>query len=107
MKIIVYEIAAPLGHPDDEISVANDTITINGVDHDLSAVPEGGIATAEGDSPFAGPIRRVSGELIVPLQVHYNRLTARPNQPTDPEHWTVTITSGPLPDLIARRKVSA
>jgi hypothetical protein len=52
------------GQPEMTIRVVGDTITLDGVAYDLSAVPEGG----EGewpDSPITGNIRREGGTLHV------------------------------------------
>lgn len=102
MQIIIHPIANLPGAADDAVTVSGDTITVNGTAYDLSTVPDGGEAVADGEHPFAGPIRRVGGELIVPLVVRYDSATAVPNQPTDWAHWTVTVTSGALPDRVTR-----
>lgn len=102
MKITLHPCAALPGAPDDAVSVSGETITVNGTAYDLSSVPEGGEAEAQGDHPFAGPITRTGGVLTVPLVYRYSTATAEPNQPTDPAHWIVDITSGALPDKIAR-----
>ena len=104
MQIIINPVAALPGQPDDTVTVSGDTITVNGEAFDLSGIPEGGEATAEGDHPFTGPIRRESGTLIVPLRVMYDGATAEPSQPTDWNHWTVTVESGPLPDRVIRKQ---
>lgn len=103
MKITIHPIAALPGHPDDTVEVDGDTITVNGVDYDLSAIPEGGEATAEGEHPFAGPIRREGGELHLGLIYHYSTSTAEPDQGDTPP--VVEITSDDLPDPIARREI--
>lgn len=105
MQIIIHPCAALPGEQDDIVTVSGDTITINDFPYDLSAVPDGGEATAEGDHPFAGLIRREDGELIVPLIVRYDSTTAEPDQPRDWSHWTVTLTGGALPDRVVRKPV--
>jgi hypothetical protein len=102
MQIIIHPIANLPGQPGDAVTVAGDTITVNGTPFDLSPIPEGGEGTAHGDHPFAGVIRRTGGVLIVPLALRYDTATAASDQPIDPDHWAVTITSGALTDRIAR-----
>lgn len=102
MQIIIHPIANLPAQPGDTVTVSGDVITVNGAPFDLSAIPEGGEGTAHGGHPFAGVIRRTGGALIVPLALRYDTASAAPDQPTDPAHWTVTLTSGPLPDLVIR-----
>lgn len=92
MKITIHPIAALPGHPDDTVEVDGDTITVNGVDYDLSAIPEGGEATAEGEHPFAGPIRREGGELHLGLIYHYSTSTAEPDQGDTPP-WSRSLAT--------------
>ena len=103
MKITLHPIAGLPGAADDAVSVAGDVLTVNGTAYDLSTVPEGGEAMPEGDHPFIGPITRKDGELHLGLRLVYDRGTALPDQPVDPDHWRVTLTSGALPDPIARK----
>jgi hypothetical protein len=81
------------GAPATEIVVAGDTVTVDGVSYDLSAVPEGGRATPKGEHPFVGSIGRAGGELSVELTVTLPP-NADPVQPVGPAHWTVTVPSG-------------
>lgn len=103
MQITLHPVAALPGQPDDAVAVAGETIIVNGIAHDLSAVAEGGAVEPPGDHPFAGAVTRRGGALQVPLRLHYDSLTAAPCQPADPAHWRVTLDDGPLPDLILRR----
>jgi len=82
------------GQTETAISVSGDTITVDGTPYDLSAVPEGGEATPQGDDhPFTGTITRQGGELHCTVRVHLGD-TAANDQPTDPAHWIVTVTDG-------------
>jgi hypothetical protein len=103
MQIIIHPTANLPGAPDDVVSVAGDTITVNGVAFDLSSVPADGEGIPGGEHPFAGVIRREGGVLIVPLVVRYDTATALSDQPTDPAHWVVTLKTGALPDRVARK----
>lgn len=53
------------GQPEMTIHVAGDTIMLDGVAYDLSAVPEGGEGWPEDVTSLVGPIRRISGILHV------------------------------------------
>lgn len=74
------------------INVAGDTITIDGTPYDLSAVPEGGEATAE-DSPFSGKITRVDGVINCTVLVVLDG-TAADEQGKDP--WIIENASGDI-----------
>lgn len=91
------------GEPETSISVSGDTVTVDGTAYDLSAVPEGGEATPSGEHPFVGTITREAGVIRCTIRVAYDTATAENDQPTDPAHWQVDVTSGPVPDLIQRR----
>lgn len=107
MQITISPAAALASEGDDTVTVSGDTITHNGTAFDLSSIPDGGSAEAEGDHPFAGVIERIGGVLHVPLRVQYDRKTAEPHQPRDPAHWVVTVTDGPLPDKVIRKGETA
>ena len=47
------------------ITVAGEVLTIDGIDYDLSAVPEGGEGWPEEDTLIIGPITRIDGVLHV------------------------------------------
>jgi hypothetical protein len=83
------------GQPETEVSVSGDTITVDGTPYDLSAVPEGGRATPQGEHPFEGTITRQGGEIVCTLRVLLGD-DAAPDQPVDPARWTVTATEGPV-----------
>ena len=63
---------------DSVVTVSGDTLTIDGVPYDLSVIPEGAEATDEdSDSPFIGPIRRLSGHIVCTVMYRYDMTTAR------------------------------
>jgi len=77
------------GQPETQISVSGDTITVDGTTYDLSAVPEGGEATPQGDNhPFSGTITRDGGSIHCTVRVMLGD-TAANDQPTDPAHWII------------------
>lgn len=95
MQLQLNPVTVLSGRPETTLSVKGDTITVDGVDYDLSAIPEGGEATAQGDHPFAGPITRAGGVLNVPVRVVLGP-DAEHRQPTDPAHWRVEAPDGPV-----------
>ncbi|RVV99693.1 hypothetical protein EKE94_03150 [Mesobaculum littorinae] len=103
MHIDLHIIAGLPGQPDDTASVAGDVLTHNGTAYDLSAVPEGGSGTLEGDHPFVGPITREGGVLRLGLRLTYDAARAEADQPADPAHWRVEVTEGPVPDRVIRK----
>lgn len=104
MKITIKPIAMLPGGAETQVSVSGDRITWDGMPYDLSAVPEGGEATPQGDHPFAEPITREAGEIACTVKVFFDPATAEPNKPTDPAYWTVTVASGVVPDMIPRKQ---
>jgi hypothetical protein len=87
------------GQPETSASVAGDTLTVDGVDYDLSAVPEGGFA--EPDHPFVGRIRRSGGVLTLSLRWRYDAATAAAHQPTVAP--VLSVVAGAVPDPIIRK----
>lgn len=55
------------GQPEMTLHVAGEILTIDGVSHDLSIVPEGGEGWPGEDTPFCGPITRENGVLHAAL----------------------------------------
>jgi len=98
MKLILSPQAGLPGATETTASVAGDVLTVDGVAYDLSAIPEGGEATPEGDHPFIGTITRTGGEIVATTLWQYS--AGAVDQPTDPAHWIVTVTDGPVPSLI-------
>lgn len=75
------------------VSVSGLTLTIDGTDYDLSAIPENGQADANENSPFAGTVTRDS----VTIRYEYDSQLAEPNQSTDWEDYTFDVVSGDVP----------
>jgi hypothetical protein len=73
------------------VSISGLTLTIDGVDHDLSVIPVGG--QADGEAPFVGVVTR--DECTV--QYFYDSSKAEPNQSTDWNDYTFDIDSGEVP----------
>lgn len=90
------------GQPETTITVAGDVLTVDGVAYDLSQVPEGGEATASGEHPFAGPIRRQGGVIHAGLHLRLGD-DAAPHQPADPARWTLTAGEGPVNPPVLRQ----
>ena len=76
-----------------EVSVSGDSIVIDGVQYDLSHIPEGGQADAAEGGPFVGVITRESVKVIY----HYDRQAAEPYQSTNWEDYTFEIVEGEVP----------
>ena len=105
MKLTLSPQVGLPGQPETEITVSGDTLTVDGTPYDLSAVPEGGEATPQGDDhPFTGKITRVDGVIHCGVSVRYDD-TAERHQPTDPAHWIVDVSSGPVTIPVIRKPV--
>jgi hypothetical protein len=91
------------GQPEMTIHVAGDVITVDGVEFDLSPVPEGGEAWPEGAHPFAGPITRAGGVLHLTLVARLGD-TAADDQPDSP--WIIEDASGDVTIPAARREAA-
>ncbi|WP_417713730.1 hypothetical protein [Pseudophaeobacter arcticus] len=89
------------GQPETSASVVGDTLTVDGVEYDLSAVPEGGFAEPSGDHPFVGRIRRSGGVLSLSLRWRYDAATAEAHQPSVAP--VLSVTAGAVPDPITRK----
>jgi hypothetical protein len=100
MKLTLHMQAGLPGDPETTASVAGDILTIDGVEYDLSPVPEGGQAVPEGASPFVGFMTRAGGEIAAEILWRYDAATADPDQ--GGQIPVVTVTAGPLPDPVAR-----
>lgn len=96
MKISISPIAKLPTRAATTASVAGDVLTVDGVDYDLSAVPEGGEASPEGDHPFIGPITRSGGEIACTIRWRYaGGGSVSVNGP-------LTVTDGAVPNPIVR-----
>jgi hypothetical protein len=101
MKLTICPHAGLPGERETTASVSGDILTIDGVSYDLSAVPEGGEATPEGDHPFIGKITRVNGEVVATIRWRHGE-DADGRQPLDPAHWVVTVADGPVPSPVVK-----
>lgn len=99
------EIFLSVGSPETTVVVSGDVITVDGVAFDLSSVPEGGEAEANGDHPFCGPIRRVDGEIQCCIRWAYDpKVSANDQSPTMPVR---TVTQGAIASPVLRKGASA
>jgi len=88
------------GIHEDTVSVAGDVLTVDGIDYDLSAIPEGGEATPEGlDHPFRGKITREGGVIHATVRVRMAN-TADLREVAD---WTIPNASGAITIPAARK----
>lgn len=96
MKITLSPVRGRPGEPETGISVGGDRITVGGTEYDLSPVPEGGEAMPQGDDhPFSGKIIRQGGIIHCTVRVLLGD-GAEPDQPTDPAHWIMDVSLGPV-----------
>lgn len=90
MKIILSPVAS---NKTTTVSINGLVLTIDGVDYDLSIIPEGGQAEASEDSPFIGTVTRDS----VTIRYEYDSMKAEPDQSTNWDDWTFFVESGDVP----------
>lgn len=102
MNLTIHKTAGAPGQPETTARVAGDILTVNNVDYDLSAVPEGGRATARGDHPFTGAITRQDGVIHAALIWLYDGANALPDQGADPA--VINVTGGPVADPVLRKE---
>ncbi|WP_072669718.1 hypothetical protein [Vibrio injensis] len=76
-----------------KVSVNGLVVTIDGVDYDLSEIPDGGQAEAEEGSPFIGIVTRDE----VTINYCYDSSKAEPQQSTDWVDYTFEIEQGEVP----------
>ena len=98
MKIILSPIALDR---DTAVSINGLTVTVDGIAHDLSVIPEGGQAEAEETGPFTGIVTRDE----VTVKYFYDGATSEPQQSTDWADYTFIVVSGAVPDPIVRKPV--
>jgi hypothetical protein len=96
MNLTISPAAGLPGQPETTASVSGDVLTVDGTPYDLSAVPEGGEAIPAGDHPFIGAITRSGGEIAAHIRGVYGDDAER-SQPTDPAHWVLIVSDGPVP----------
>lgn len=80
------------GQPEMTMEVAGDTITIDGIPYDLSAVPEGGEGWPEGETPFVGPIRRLGGVIHAEIIARLGNTAAS----AQGGPWIIPAADGPV-----------
>ena len=90
MKIILSPVS---GNKTTIVSVSGLTVAIDGVEYDLSIIPEGGQAEASEDSPFIGTVTRDS----VTIRYEYDSSKAEPNQSTNWGDYTFEVVEGEVP----------
>lgn len=90
MKIILSPVS---GYKTTTASLSGLVLTIDGVEYDLSVIPEGGQAEASEDSPFIGTVTRES----VTIRYEYNSVKAEPDQPTNWADYTFEVVDGEVP----------
>lgn len=91
MKIILSPVAS---NQTTKVSVNGLVLTIDGVDVDLSQIPEGG--QADGELPLIGVVTREE----VTIQYKYNSSKAKPSQSTDWTDYTFDVNNGDVPSPI-------
>lgn len=101
MKLTLHMQAGLPGAPETTAYVAGDILTIDGVEYDLSLVPEGGQAVPEGESPFVGFITREGGEIVAEILCRYDAATADPDQGV--EMPVIIIANGEVADPVVRK----
>ena len=106
MIITTYLEAGVSGCVETEARVDGDTITVDGMACNLSAIGEGDQAVASGEHPIAIasgaaiPITRVNGVLQVALRWVYDPTMAYPDQGTT--NPVFELTEGEVPDPVNR-----
>ena len=90
MRVILSPIAST---KTTTVSLSGFILKIDGVDYDLSIIPEGGQAEASEDSPFIGTVTRES----VTIRYEYDSMKAEPDQSTNLADWTFFVESGDVP----------
>lgn len=101
MKITLFP---SMDIPSMEASISGDVITINGVDVDLSVIPEGYVlpGSAVDNEFFVAhmPVQRVNGELSFGLIMQvFPGTSVEWRDPTEPNTLTVTSGKVPFPDV--------
>lgn len=90
MRIILSPVA---GWKTLSVSVKGLVITVDGVDYDLSIIPENGQADAQEPSPFVSPVRREA----VTIRYEYDSTKALPEQSPDVNDYIFEIEEGVVP----------
>ena len=104
MHLILHPIPAVPGLAETTVHVSGETLTVDGVAYDLSAVPESGEATPEGDGhPFVGSITRISGVIHAEIYVSYDPVVSEVHHPADPAHWVIEDAAGEIELPVLRK----
>lgn len=90
MNIILSPVAS---NKTTTVSISGLTVTVDGVEYDLSIIPEGGQAEASEDSPFIGAVTRDS----VTIRYEYDSSKAEQDQSTDWDDYTFGVVGGEVP----------
>lgn len=90
MQIILSPIAS---NKTTSVSVNGLDVTVDGVDYDLSIIPEGGEAEASEASPFIGTVTRDT----VTIRYEYDSQLAEPHQSKDWADYTFDVVAGDVP----------
>lgn len=79
-----------------QVSLSGLVLTIDGVDYDLSVIPEGGEAEGQDGSPFLGKVTRDYCEITY----HYDMRLAKSDQPVDRAAYLIEWLDGDMPSPI-------
>lgn len=85
------------------ISVAGNTVTVDGQVYDLSALPDNSQCDAE--FPATGLIKKVNGVLEVTIIYFYDSALAEPSQPESLDAYKFDISEGTVPSPIIWKPV--
>ena len=81
-----------------KVSVSGEVIIVNGVDFDLSSIPDGG--QVEAIFPAVATIKRVNGVIEITILYQYDKPLAEPMQSTNEADYIVDCVSGEVPSPI-------
>ena len=75
------------------VSISGLVVTVNGIDYDLSQIPEGGQAEAMPDTPFIGVLTREQVNIVYT----FNSFNVEQNNAFTLDDLTFDIESGEIP----------
>jgi hypothetical protein len=99
MEIMKISLKAIASSKTTQMSVNGEIVTVDGVEFDLSVIPNGG--QVEGELPALGLIKRVAGVIELTVLYHYDSELAELNQSTNEADYIVEVISGEVPSPIA------